>query len=209
MLQPAIAESSAGMSQSAAFVGRVPNKLKRDHFARERDANSCAVGDDSDDMCGPKVATVQVIQLPADGSKPKLVPVAFHALPLESGREVPEFGAYLVPDFRNYWASCHFDRKFRCCAVEKQTIREIEGSYWIYRNENAELPENAHIKRMLDIDHISPSRRFYYSDLFIVKFAEQLKTSAYVVYDIPEAPLVGLMTILEGLLSKEWNDGFL
>jgi hypothetical protein len=209
VLQPAIAESSVGMSQSAAFVGKTPNKLKREHLAREREANSCALEDNSEFVFGPKVDTVQVIQLPADGSKPKLVPIAFHALPPESGREVPEFGFYLAPDFRIYWSSCHLDRKFRCCTVEKQAIKDIEGSYWIYRNENAELPENAYIKRMLDIDRISPSRRFYYGDLFIVKFTEHSKTSAYAVHDIPEASLVGLTTILEGLLSKEWADGFL
>lgn len=106
-----------------------------------------------------------------------------------------DIGFYLAPDFRKYWASCHLKRKFRCCTVEKQAIREVEGSYWIYRNENAELPENACIKRMLDIDRISSSRRFYYGDLFIVRFTEHPKTSAYAVHDIPEESLVGLVSL--------------
>lgn len=62
---------------------------------------------------------------------------------------------------------------------------------------------------MLDIDCISPLRRFYYSDLFIVRFIEHLKTSAYAVYNILEESLVGLIIIAERLLLKEWTNSFL
>jgi hypothetical protein len=209
VLQPAIAESSAGMSESTAVGGITSNKLKREHLARGRDANSCTVEDESEDVFGPEVETVQVLQLPADGSESKLVPITFHALPLKSKRKIPESGFYLAPDFRKYWAFCHLDRKFRRCTVESQPIKEIEGDYWIYRNQNVDLPENAYIKGVLGIDRIDLSRRFYYGDVFIVKFTENPDTFAYAVNCIPRASLLELVAVLKELFQEEWESSFI
>lgn len=137
------------------------------------------------------------------------MPIAFHALPTNPKRKIPEFGFYLVPDFREYWALCHLDRKFRHCSVGNQPNKEIEGEYWVYRNENAELPENECIKRMLDIDRVDPTRQFYRGDIFIVKFTEHPKTFACAVHDILGASLPQLLTVLRRLFLNEWETAFL
>ncbi|KAJ4382545.1 hypothetical protein N0V86_001765 [Didymella sp. IMI 355093] len=211
-LQPAIAESSAGMSENVLFSGTIPSKLKLEYLARERSAAASTPVvelDEDDHTFGPKVKTVQVFRIPADGSEPRLVHIAFHAQRLESKRKVPEFGFYLVPDFREFWASYHLDRKFARCTVENQPIEEIEGNYWVYRNGNPDLPENAYIKRMLGIDRVDHSRQFYYGDVFIVRFTEHSKTFAYTVDNIPSASSPSLIAVLKVLFQHEWESAFI
>lgn len=203
-LRPAIAESSAGMSGSATFAGTGLNTLKHKHLAHERDVNFSTPGQENDDDFGAMVSTAQVLQIPADGSRPKLVPITFHAIPPRSSARNPESGN-IMPDFRPYWASCHCDRKLRQLDVENQPNIDIEGHYWIYRNGNAELPENAFVKKMLDIDHVDSSRHFYYGDMFMIKFTKSLKTSAYTVIDISSASLADSVAIFNLSLQKDWT----
>lgn len=104
-LQPAIAESSAGLPEGSSLYGTIPSKLKLESLTRERNATASTIVeemDKGDDCFGPEVKTVQVFQIPADGSEPRLVPIAFHAQPSKPNRNAPEFGFYLVPDFREF-----------------------------------------------------------------------------------------------------------
>ena len=56
----------------------------------------------------------------------------------------------------------------------------MEGDYRLYWNENHELPvdpleeppENETIKKLLGIEEIDTMRRFWYGDIFIVRFSE-------------------------------------
>jgi hypothetical protein len=207
-LQPPMAESSAGVTERDTFVDSRLNELKRQHLGRQRDFNSSTSEREKEDTFGQKVKTVQVIRIPADGSEPKLVPIAFHALPTNPTHKIPECGFYLVPDFREYWASCHLGRKFRKWTVENQPNVEIEGDYLIYRNETVDLPENMYIKQMLGVDCVDPSRRFYYGDIFIAKFTQHRKTVC-TVHDISGASFMQSIAVLKATFMDEWSSKFL
>ncbi|KAJ5055962.1 hypothetical protein J3E74DRAFT_421759 [Bipolaris maydis] len=212
ILQPAIAESSVGMSEGDVLFGTTPSKLKREHLAHERSKTArmpAEKPDESDDNFGPKLKTVQVLRIPADGSEPRLVPIAIHVQSLKSKRWIPELGLHIVPDFREYWGAYHVDRKLRCFNIHDQPIKMIEGDYWIYRNENIDLPENEYIKRMLGLDHIDSSRRFYYGDVFMVKYTEHPKTLACEVNSIPNALPPKLIVMLKRVFQHEWDKAYL
>ena len=81
------------------------------------------------------------------------------------------------------------DRRFRRVSVENQEIKALEGDYWIYWNENDELPENEYIKNLIGIKQIGFARRFWYGDAFIVRFSEHPTTFAYDVHDVPSTIL--------------------
>lgn len=83
----------------------------------------------------------------------------------------------------------------------------MEGEYWIYWNENDELPENVHIKSLLGIKHIEPARRFWYGDIFIVRFLEHPTTFAYDVHDAPTEVLQ--LHTLKILFQDMWQESFL
>lgn len=100
---------------------------------------------------------------------------------------IPEFGSHLVPDFRRFWASYDLDLNFSSCTLADQLGKEVEGDYWAYRNENVDLPENAYLKRLLGIVSIDDWRRFYYGDVFTVKFTEDPETFAYTIENIQRA----------------------
>ncbi|KAJ6193713.1 hypothetical protein J3E72DRAFT_433743 [Bipolaris maydis] len=205
-------ESSVGMSEGDVLFGTTPSKLKREHLAHERSKTArmpAEKPDESDDNFGPKLKTVQVLRIPADGSEPRLVPIAIHVQSLKSKRWIPELGLHIVPDFREYWGAYHVDRKLRCFNIHDQPIKMIEGDYWIYRNENIDLPENEYIKRMLGLDHIDSSRRFYYGDVFMVKYTEHPKTLACEVNSIPNALPPKLIVMLKRVFQHEWDKAYL
>lgn len=211
VIQPAVAESSVGMSEGGALPGAIPSKLKLEYLAHKRNKTACTPAeklDEDGDTFGPKLKTIQVLRIPADGSVPRLVPIAYHAQSPESKRWIPELGLHIVPDFREYWAAYHVDRKIRCFNVNNQPTKMIEGHCWIYRNENIDLPENEYIKRMLGLDRIDFSRRFYYGDVFIVKYTEHPTTLACEV-NIPKALLPQLIALLKTVFQSEWEKAYL
>ncbi|KAF2998447.1 hypothetical protein E8E13_000962 [Curvularia kusanoi] len=211
-LQPAVAESSAGMCNSVVSSGTFPSKLKSQHLARGRSADSHNLMERQDEeeyTFGVKVKMIQVLRVPADGTEPKVEPIAFHSQPPESKHKIPEFGSCLVPDFREFWASYHVDRKFREVSIANQPIKEIEGTYWIYRNCNTDLSENRYIKQILGIDHVDISRRFYYGDIFIVRVKEDPKTFMYTMHNIRRASSQELIMTLKRVFQEEWDNSFL
>lgn len=184
--QPAMAESSAGVTQSKALVSG-NSKLKQ--------------------RFGPKVKTVRVSRLPAHGKEPELVSIDFYALPEERDRRVRELGHYYMPDFHRYWGSCQLDRRFRSVDAENQEIKSLNGKYLIYWNENDELPENEHIKNLIGIKQVDYTRRFWYGDAFIVRYSEHPKTFAFDIYDVPTAILK--WHLLNMIFQDMWEKSFL
>ena len=55
---------------------------------------------------GRKIKSVQVGLLPADGSKPRLIPINFYALPEKADRRIREGGHDRVPDIHDSWGEC-------------------------------------------------------------------------------------------------------
>jgi len=182
----AVAESSAGVTQSGAFASD-DSKLKQRYLARQRAIESLRTSTSSEELInfGPKVKTVQVGRLPANGKEPELVSIEFYALPEKRDRKIREFGHYYIPDFHRYWGACQLDRRFRSVNAEGQDIELLNGHYWLYWNENDELPENEYIKYLIGIKQVDCMRRFWYGDVFIVRYSEYPKTFAYDVYNVP------------------------
>ena len=91
--------------------------------------------------------------------------------------------------------------------MENQEIKALEGDYWIYWNENDELPENKYIKNLIGIKHVDFARRFWYGDNFIVRFSEHPTTFAYDVHDAPSTILQ--WHPLKSLFQDMWEKSFL
>ena len=204
-LQPAIAESSAAVTQTEAFLSGFTT-LKRHHLAIQRASGTSRQIEECVSF-GTKIKSVRVCVLPANGMAPELVHINFYGLPEKRDRRIPEFGHYFMPDFHDYWGESQLNRQFRRVSVSNQDVKALEGEYWIYWNENDELPENMHIKNLLGIKHIEPARRFWYGDVFIVRFSEQPTTFVYDVHDVPIEVLQ--WHGLKALLQDMWQEGFL
>jgi hypothetical protein len=114
VLRAAIAESSAGVTDSASISGDLTAK-KKQNLANQRTWSSLEMVERSQESItlGRKIKSVQVGLLPADGSKPRLIPINFHALPEKGDRRIREAGHDYVPDFHDSWGECQFDRRYR------------------------------------------------------------------------------------------------
>jgi hypothetical protein len=131
--------------------------------------------------------------------------ITFQTLSLNTSREDPEFGLYRVPDFWRFWLCCHLYRNISRCAVEKQVIDLIEGNYLISCNENLNF-QRMHTLNELGIDCIDSARRFYYGDLFILKFTQNPRVTVNAVCDILEVSLLEITIVLIVLCSRKWHD---
>lgn len=207
-LQAPIAESSAGVTDSASVSGRFMT-MKKQNLANQRTWNSSKTVDGSEEpvTLGRKIKSVRVGLLPVDGSKPRLIPINFHALPEKQDRRIREGGHDYVPDFHGSWGECQFDRRYRILTLQNQAMKEVEGDYRIYWNENHELPENENIKNLLGIKKVNAIRRFWYGDAFVVRFSEHPKTFAYDVHDAPAT--IFQCRHLETVFGDMWKNQFL
>ncbi|KAI9802420.1 MAG: hypothetical protein M1825_002804 [Sarcosagium campestre] len=208
ILQAAIAESSAGVTDSVSISGEFA-AMKKQYLANQRTWNSSEIVEGSEEpiILGRKIKSVQVGLLPADGSKPRLIEINFNALPEKQDRRIREGGHDFVPDFHDSWGECQFDRRYRILTLENQEIKELEGDYRLYWNENHELPENEYIKNLLGIKVVNPVERFWYGDIFVVRFSEHPKTFAYDVHDAPTA--IFQYQHLETIFQDMWENQFL
>lgn len=206
--RPAIAESSVGLTQCEEFASG-ENRLKQRYLASRQAVETPRTSTSSEEpiIFGPKVKTVRVGRLPADGKELELVPINFYAQPEKHDRRVPEYGHCYMPDFHRYWGACQLDRRFRRVNAENQEIKTLNGEYWIYWNENDELPENAYIKDLIGIKQVDFARRFWYGDAFIVRFSEHPTTFAYDVHDAPAAILQ--WHPLRRIFQDMWEKSFL
>ncbi|KAL7969223.1 hypothetical protein HDV63DRAFT_66176 [Trichoderma sp. SZMC 28014] len=208
VLQPAIAESSAGVTDSASISAEFTS-TKKQYLANQRAWSSSEIvaGIEEPITLGQKIKSVRVGLLPADGSKPRLIPINFYALPERGDRRIRECGKDCVPDFYDSWGGCQFDRRYRTLTLQNQPIKELEGDYRLYWNENHELPENENIKNLLGIKKVNTVRRFWYGDTFVVRFSEHPKTFAYDVHDVPTA--IFQYPHLEKVFQDMWENQFL
>lgn len=208
VLQAAIAESSAGVTDPVSITGGF-TAIKKQYLANQRTCSSSETVDGSEEpiRLGRKIKSVRVGLLPADGSKPRLIPINFHALPEKGDRRIREGGHDYVPDFHDSWGGCQFDRRYRILTLENQVIKELEGDYRLYWNENHELPENENIKNLLGIKKVNAVRRFWYGDTFVVRFSEHPKTFAYDVHDAPTAIIQ--YQYLKRVFQDMWENQFL
>ncbi|KAF2117310.1 hypothetical protein BDV96DRAFT_644734 [Lophiotrema nucula] len=208
VLQAAIAESSAGVTESASTTGDF-TAVKKQFLANQRtwSTSEMVAGSEESIALGRKIKSVRVGLLPADGSKPRLIPINFHALPENGDRRIRESGHDYVPDFYDSWGECQFDRRYQILSLQNQAIKESEGDYRLYWNENHELPENENVKKLLGIKKVGAIRRFWYGDVFVVRFSEHPKTFAYNVYDAPTAIFQCLY--LERVFQNMWENRFL
>ncbi|KAJ4297504.1 hypothetical protein N0V90_005396 [Kalmusia sp. IMI 367209] len=207
-LQAAIAESSAGVTDLTSVSGRY-TAIRKQHLANQRTwTSSKIIGENEEPITlGRKIKSVRVGLLPADGSKPRLIPVNFHTLPERADCRIRESGFDSVPDFHESWSECQFERRYRILTLQNQPIKELEGDYRVYWNENNELPENENIKNLLGIRKVDSIRRFWYGDIFIVRFSEHPETFAYDVHDAPTTILQ--CQHIETLFKDMWKNKFL
>ena len=91
--------------------------------------------------------------------------------------------------------------------AENQEINLLNGDYRIYWNENDELPDNQYIKDLIGVRHIDVARKFWYGDVFIVRYSEHPKTFAYDVYDVPAAVIHWYQ--LEKIFRDMWEASYL
>lgn len=206
--QPALAESSAGVTRSETFSSG-NSRLKQHYLNSQRTSRTSDTTRSSEKASsfGPKVKTVQVGRLPANGKDLELVPIDFYALPENCDRKLPETGFDLMPDFHIYWGAGQLDRKFRKVTAENQELKAINGKYKIYWNENDELPENKYIKDLLGIKQVDLTRRFWYGDAFILRYSEHPTTFAFDVHDVSTEILQ--WSPLKTLFRDMWDNSFL
>ncbi|KAI9702182.1 MAG: hypothetical protein M1820_006264 [Bogoriella megaspora] len=204
----AIAESSAGVTQYETSDNS-SNRLRKRYLARQREVNSFQVRESSEDRLfqGPIVRTVMVGRLPADGEKPNLVPIDFYPLPEDSERKIAEIPFMLIPNFHNYWGASQLERRWRRLLLENQENKTLEGEYFIYWNEDTELSGNEHIKSLVNINTAGVARKFWYGDVFLVRFHEDETTFAINLYDASWAivDFAGLRTVFQDM----WQSSFL
>ena len=86
--EPAMAESTAGVTSAGSLPADLA-LLKDRHIADGRPLAPPQVSNKSEQPSpfGRKKRTVKVLRLPADGSKPTLVPIAFHAISKTGGAQ--------------------------------------------------------------------------------------------------------------------------
>lgn len=207
-LRSAIAESSASVTEYCASTNIT--KLNRRHVVNQRQLKKSSKSGQNKQTrtLGPKVKTVQVCLFPAEGTKPKVVPIDFYKPPEIGDSKGPESGHQLVPELHAYWDVYQSDRRYRRITVENQEIEALEGHYTLYWNMTDEMPENMYIKNLLGIKDIDFSRYFWHGDVFLVRFSEHPETFAYDVHDAPVEALqwCGLELILQDMWQNKWME---
>jgi hypothetical protein len=186
--QQAIAESTAGVTS----IGSLPADLAsmRDHYLTSRrplGPPKNAKESERSYRLGRKLATVQVGLLPADGTDAKLVPITFHAQSESASYERIDGGRTCVPDFSRYWRDAAHQYNRRCWNIplENQADEDWNGKYCFYWNNDHDLLENRTIKKLLNIEIVDTMRRFWYGDVFLVRYSEGPEIHDFDVYDLP------------------------
>jgi hypothetical protein len=205
-LEAAIAESSAGIT--ASIASRIADTTKQ-YLAAQRPRTSPEMSKASEEpiVLGRKIKSVRAVLLPTDGSESRLIPVTFCSLTDPAACKLRENQRECVPDFRDWWGECQFDRRYRILTIENQPNKEWDGTYRIYWNENNELPENEHIKNLLGLEKIDAIRRFWYGDTFLTKYSEHPQTFAFDVHNVPPSFLHS--GIIEEVLRNMWENKWL
>ena len=178
----AIAESTAGVRS----VGSLPAELVDEFTAKARPPEASMLVDEGQglDGLGPSIKTVNVGVLPVDGGIPRLDPIAFHSILEGHYHKGREYGQNYVPDLQQSLGPRRLDRRFIKLESIRQGDKDLEGSYRIYWSENPGLPENEYVKRLLGIaGDVDPSRRFWYGDIYVLRFSEHPRTFKFDVYD--------------------------
>jgi hypothetical protein len=209
-LQPAIAESSVGLTNPGSVSAHLA-PLRDQHLIDGRPLASPQASNESEQPTGlgRKIKTVKVGRLPADGSDPDLLPIAFHALPKTTNVKMFEFGKDYVPDFHDAWDTRQFDRRYRNITFEDQPCKDWNGEYRLYWNENPTLSINETVKAFLKIEgEVEPMRRFWYGDVFLVRYSEQPITCDFDVHDLPFT-IAEYRWFLEQLFQGMWEDKYL
>lgn len=208
-LQPAIAESSAGVSSVGSFSADLA-LLRNKHLVNRRPQRprSIAEEDQRSSRLGRKIKTAQVGLLPADGIEPSLVSIAFHELPTPANHKLVEYGWDYVPDFHNAWHVCQFDRRYLNIPSGDQFSSDWDGEYRLYWNENDALPENETIKALLGIEEVDPMRRFWYGDVFLMRYSEHPKTFKFNVHDL-QLDVLQSRAALKRVFQNMWEKRFL
>lgn len=88
-----------------------------------------------------------------------------------------------------------------------QDIKELEGDYRLYWNENHELLENKTIEDLIGNKKIDSFRRFWYGDAFIVRCSEHPETFAYDVHDT--SSVIFQHSALKDIFQDMWKNQFL
>ena len=200
-LQPAIAESSAGVTitGSTASVALLRDQHVKDH--RPLASPNISNEGERPSALGRKIKTVRVGCLPANISDPDVVSIAFHDLSKTPGVKTFESGKEYVPDFREAWDAYQFDRRYRDITLGEQAREDWNGEYRLYWNENPKLPHNQTIKSILNIEgEVETMRCFWYGDVFLVRYSEHPETFDFDVYDLPFT-IADLRVFLEKLLE--------
>ena len=136
--EPAVAESTAGFTCAGSLSADLAlltdrqiadgRPLARPRVSNERQQPS---------PFGRKKRTVKVGRLPADGSNPELVSIAFHMLSETGSHRTIECKPQYVPNFRKYWRERQFDRRLWNIPFYNQADESWNGKYRLYWNENA------------------------------------------------------------------------
>jgi len=209
--EPAMAESTAGVTSAGSLPADLA-LLKDRHIADGRPLAPPQVSNKSEQPSpfGRKKRTVKVLRVPADGSKPTLVPIAFHAISKTGGHRTIECEPQYVPDFHVYWREHQFERRLRNLTIENQADEGWNGKYRLYWNENYSifendaLPENNTVKRLLREKDINPMRRFWHGDVFFMKYSEPAETSSFDVHDLPFT-IPQCQPVLEKVFRDMWE----
>jgi len=208
-LRPARAESSAGVTSIGSLCAEFT--LQRDQYLKgQRPSHSPKTAHESGRASGIgcKIKTVEVGCLPADGSDAKLVKIVFHALSKAAGVKMFESEQEYVPDFHDFWHEHQFDRRYRDITLKGQANKDWNGEYRLYWNENHALLDNGTIKILLGIEKVETMRRFWYGDVFIIRFSEHSKTSKFDVYDLPFS-VPECHVVLKQIFRHMWENEFL
>jgi hypothetical protein len=204
-LHPAMAESTAGVTTAESLSIDLA-QLRDQHLADGRPQDTPDVGNGSErsSVLGPTVATAKVGMMPADGTNPRLVSITFHALSETGGHKTIEVGGQHVLTFHRYWGSHQFDRRLWNITFEDQADESWNGKYRLYWNENHALPENKTVKRLLGEKEINLMRRFWYGDVFFMKYSEHPKTLKFDVHDLPFT-MPECRTVLQHVFRGMWE----
>jgi hypothetical protein len=109
-----------------------------------------------------------------------------------------------VLTFHRYWGSHQFDRRLWNITFEDQADESWNGKYRLYWNENHALPENKTVKRLLGEKEINLMRRFWYGDVFFMKYSEHPKTLKFDVHDLPFT-MPECRTVLQHVFRGMWE----
>jgi hypothetical protein len=211
-LQSAIAESSAGVTTVGSLSADL-EMMRDQHLADRRPAEPPKTDEEGvqSSELGRKIKSVQVGLLPADGAEPGLVTMTFHAWSKTADQKTIECGREYVPDFRDAWAPYEFDRRYRNITFKGQANKEWDGEYRLYWNENHALGENMTVRTLLGFDKskkIDIMRRFWYGDVFLMRYSEQPKTFDFDVHNLPFT-ISQCQAVLEELFRKMWEAEYL